>query len=418
MKRWIMIVAAMGVSAFGMTGMVPGAFAGGGTEPPALRGVGAGPGDLAPAPPAPQYNQDGAAGSSAGTGSVELPKALQGLKIGGVVYLSYLGGKAGGEKYNRFEMKRGYFDVRKTLTPYLMGRYTTDIHQLSSGDWETRMKYLYAKFTFEGNDVVSQPGVEFGQGHAPYHDFWEAINGYRLQGTMFLERSGVFNSADQGVVFGADLGGELGPEYRKTVNPHYAGRRGSVQLGVYNGGGYHAKEVNNNKVVEGRLTLRPAPDRAPGLQVSVVGMDGKANVSAVPGRPLPDWRGADVMLSYESRLVTVTAEGYAGTGNQSGTAVDFNGRSLDQNGQSVFASVRLPEHEAWGAMARFDHFDTNIHSGTRFDETNDQVDRVIGGVSYTMTSGNMWLVDVEHVSHTVIHMSDETRGELALQLHY
>ena len=412
MKRWMLVIC--GDRDFRARHRWDGAGRGGrrGTGFAGHRRRGAFLGDLAQAPSATQYNQADAAGGSTGNNSAELPKALQGLKIKGTVFIAYAAQKSGGKTSNQFELKRGYLDVQKTLTPYLSGRYTTDITQLGSGDWETRVKYLYAKFTFEGNSFITQPNVEFGQGHAPYHDFWEAINGYRLQGTMFLERSGVFTSADRGVVFGSNLGGEMDATYKKEVNGHYAGRRGSLQIGVYNGGGYHAKEMNENKVVQGRVTVRPVPDQVPGLQVSVVGMDGKSNVAPGASGTLPDWRGADVMLSYQSRRVTATAEGYAGTGNQSGSAT-FNGRSLDQNGYSVFASVRIPEYEAWGVMGRYDHFDNNIHTGT-----NDEPDRFIGGVSYAMASGNMWLVDFEHVKHSVSGMSDENRGELALQLSY
>jgi len=412
-KRFVMVLSVIGVSALGIGGTAPGAAAGEGHGSPALSGAQQAPGDLAQAPPATRFNQAGAAGGSAGNGSAELPKALQGLKIKGTVYLAYAAQKSGGKTSNQFELKRGYLDVQKTLTGYLSGRYTTDITQLGSGDWETRIKYLYAKFTFQGTSFITQPSVEFGQGHAPYHDFWEAINGYRLQGTMFLERNGVFTSADRGVVFGCNFDGEMDAAYKNDVNGHYAGHRGSAQIGVYNGGGYHAKEMNENKVVQGRVTVRPVPDQVPGLQVSVVGMDGKSNLAPGSGGMLPDWRGADVMLSYQSPNLTATGEAYSGKGNQSGSAVDASGNSLDQNGYSFFAAVRIPRHTAWGVMGRYDHFDGNIHTST-----NDEPDRFIGGVSYTMSGGNMWLVDFEHVKHSVSGMSDENRGELALQLSY
>jgi hypothetical protein len=377
---------------------------------PALDGTGSMLGMPAPGL-APAHLEQGEGGG--GGGSVELPKALQGLKIGGVFFLSYAAGKANDQTYNQFDLKRGYFDVQKTITPFLAGRYTTDITRLGSGDFETRMKYLYGKFTFKAGSFLTQPNIEFGQGHAPYHDFWEAINGYRLQGTMFLERNGVMSSADVGAVFGSNLGGEMDADYKNRVNSHYAGKYGSLQAGVYNGGGYHAKELNENKVGEARLTVRPLPMQVPGLQVSVFGVDGKGNVARTPGMPLPDFKVVNAMLSYQSHLVTVTGEGYAGTGNQGGSAVDGSGRSRDQNGYSVFAGVRIPQHEAWGLMARYDHFDSDIHVST-----NDEPDRIIAGVSYRMASGTMWLVDVERVNHSLSGMPDETQGELALQLQY
>ncbi len=412
MKRWTAMLAVLSALALGMCGTVPGAAAGERTDSPAIGDAPADPGDLAQAPVAKRYNQDGAAGGSMGNGPIELPKALQGLSIHGTVFISYMVMKQGDAKSNRFDLKRGYFDVQKTLTPYLAARYTTDITRLGSGDWETRIKYLYGKFTFDAGSFLTQPGVEFGQGHVPYHDFWEAVNGYRLEGTMFLERNDVVNSADVGAVFFSNFGGEMSSGYQKDVDGHYAGRYGSTQIGVYNGAGYHGKEANDNKPVEARVTVRPLPGQAPGLQVGLFGVDGKANVAPIAGM-IPDWRIADLMLSYQSRNFTVTGEGYAGKGNLGGSAVYADGRSRDQNGYSVFAKVKLPQHEAWGAMARYDHFDSDIHSAD-----NDEPDRMIGGVSYTMKGGNMWLVDVDHVKHSLDAIPDETTGELALQMSY
>lgn len=343
----------------------------------------------------------------------DLPKALQGLKIGGVSYMAYTAGKANDETYNQFDLKRGYLDVQKTITPYLTGRYTTDLTRLSSGDFEIRMKYLYGKFTFNAGSFLTQPNVEFGQGHAPYHDFWEAINGYRVQGTMFLERSGVMSSADVGVVFGSNLGGEMDAEYKKNVNGHYAGKYGSLQAGIYNGGGYHAKEMNENKVPEARLTVRPLPMQAPGLQITAFGVAGKGNLARTPGEPLPDFRVLNLMVSYQSPRVTLTGEGYAGTGNQGGSWVDGSGNSRNQNGYSFFGKVTFDPEKPWGVMARYDHFDSDIHV-----DTNDELDRVIGGVSYSMSSGAMWLVDVERLMHSTDGTPDDTTAELALQIKY
>lgn len=336
----------------------------------------------------------------------ELPKALQGLKIGGVSYMAYLAGKKDDQTMNQFNLKRGYLDVQKTITPYLTGRYTTDLTRLSSGDFEIRTKYLYGKFTFDAGSFLTQPSVEFGQGHAPYHDFWEAINGYRVQGEMFLERNHVMNSADVGVVFGSNLGGEMDPEYKKTVNSHYAGKYGSVQVGIYNGGGYHASEKNENKVPEARVTVRPLPMSVPGLQVTAFGVVGKGNVAPDSTNNLPDWKVLNLMVSYQSARFTLTGEGYTGTGSQGGSGGD-------QNGYSFFGKLRPDPEKPWEVIARYDHFDSNIHV-----DTNDETDRIIGGVAYHMSSGALWLLDVDHLMHSVDGKPDDTTAELALQIKY
>ena len=105
---------------------------------------------------------------------------------------------------------------------------------------KVRLKYAYAKFHLPDWGVLTRPEVEVGMAHMPWLDFEEHINLYRMQDTMFMERNGLFNSADLGVTFLALLGGTLPDEYQKKVSKHYPGRWGSVSFGVYNGGGYHA----------------------------------------------------------------------------------------------------------------------------------------------------------------------------------
>ena len=51
--------------------------------------------------------------------------------------------------------------------------------------------------------------TEVGLGHIPWLDFEESVNPYRCQGTMAIERAGVFNSADLGVSIRGDFGGKL-----------------------------------------------------------------------------------------------------------------------------------------------------------------------------------------------------------------
>jgi len=347
--------------------------------------------------------------------TVELPSALQGLKVGGVFYLSYQNGLTGmgpgtddgTTAYNQFVLNRGYLDVQKTVSPYFMGRYTTDITRTSGGDWMTRIKYLYGKFSFKGNDAVSGIGVEFGQVHNPWLDFEESINGFRMQGTMFLERSGLFNSADVGVMAGSDLGGKVDEDYRKNVNSHYAGRIGTWQLGVYNGGGYHASEKNLNKVVEGRLTVRPLPDVLPGLQASALGMIGKGNVAM----HAPDFNLFNGMLSYQSVYFTGTAQFYAGEGNSGGSAADSTGAAYKQRGYSVFAAAHVAKENRVSVIGRFDYFDGNTD-----DDNNDLKKLFIAGVAYTFVGNNTLLVDYQTTDHSSSGWANDQQVQATLQV--
>ncbi|MEJ2367431.1 MAG: hypothetical protein P8Z49_03530 [Acidobacteriota bacterium] len=351
-----------------------------------------------------------------------VPGWVSRLHIGSTMYLSYQNGqKYAGvpgqtESYSQMALKRGYFDVKYDVNDWFQARFTTDITRVGDGSVNTRIKYLYGKFHWAGNDFFTKPYMEFGQVHVPYHDFWEAINGYRMQGTMFLERNGIFNSADDGVVFGSDFGGEMPASYKKNVDPHYAGRYGSWQLGVYDGGGYHAGEKNQNKVVEARFTLRPLPDVIPGLQIGVLGISGKGNVAPSATGYLPDWTAVDGMVSYESARFTATGEYYTGKGNQSGTAVNPDGTARKQDGYSFFAAAKVSPDKKFRVIGRYDRFNTSTEAA--YSALQDIQKRYIFGVAYDMFKGNMWLLDYEQLEHSLTGIPNEKQLQLTLQVKF
>ena len=328
-------------------------------------------------------------------------KALHGISIHGTFYLSYQNGThtvAGtSARYSRFTLKRGYFDLHDAVLPWLEARYTVDLTRDAGGSFMVRQKYLYGKLHFKGGAALSGVGVEVGQVHTPWLDFEEAMNGYRLQDEMFLDKNHVVTSADLGLTFGSDFGGSMSSEYKKNVNKHYAGRYGSWQIGVYNGAGYHDPEHNQDKVLMGRVTVRPLPALVPGLQATVFGWYGKGNVApATVGGALPDYDGVDVMLSYQHKHATVMAEYYTGTGKLNGKAVDASGNALAQTGWSVFGAAKLLPSAKLSLIARWDHFDTNAA-----DATADVQDRYIVGVGWTLHGGNQVLLDYDHLQHSV-----------------
>ena len=326
------------------------------------------------------------------------------FKVGVLGYISYQDGTSGGKDYSKFVLKRGYLNVESKVLPYLSVRWTTDITQDSSGDVKPRMKYLYGRFTGHQMGFITDPMLEFGLVHMPWLDYEEAINGYRMQDTMFTERNGLFNSADFGITIGGLFGGKMPAEYQKTVSSAYPGRYGSFMIGVYNGTGYHAAEHNTNKVLEGRISIRPLPDVVPGLQFSYFGIHGKGNTAAAP-----DWNLNLGWVSYESQYFVLTGQYLKGTGNQAGTAVDSMGKSLDRDGYSVFADGKITPQ--WSVIARYDHFDPN----TKLD--NQAQKRTIGGVAYHLGKGNILLLDYEQLKFDNGSPTDK-RGQLTLQVKF
>jgi hypothetical protein len=354
------------------------------------------------------------------TAQVSMPSAgaeLEGvrdLKIGALAYLSYQDGTlANGTSYSDFLIKRGYIDIRKKITPYFSARITPDVHQDEGGDLKVRLKYAYGQFNFDGSGLLQKPYVEVGVSHMPWLDFEEHINRFRMQDTMFMERNGLFNSADIGVLFGANLGPELDEEYRERVNDHYAGRWGSFGIGVYNGGGYHASENNDNKAIEGRLTVRPVPDVVPGLQFSVFGVSGKGNTPDDTGEPIPDWDVLAGMVSYESPRLVLTAQYEQGDGNQKGSAIRPDGTARPHDGYSFFTEIRLDRDQKYSLIGRYDRFDTD-----RDDPASDVATRWITGFAWRFYKGNYWLLDFDRLEHTVPGLDTEDRVQLTLQIKY
>jgi len=360
----------------------------------------------------------------------DLPKGLAGMEFEALGFVDYSVGSTGAkndttQSLNRFTLTRGYLTVKKEILPWMRARTTLDVTQLDdSGDWEARLKYLYGELRPGDLGPLTQMQAEIGQGHIPWLDFEEHVNPYRCQGTMPIERAGIFNSADLGVSLRGNIGGKLADAKKRTGNSHYDGQYGSWHVGVYNGSGYHKKEKNDDKVLEGRLTIRPLPDMAPGLQVSYLGITGEGNMDQGP-----DYTVNLGMVSYEHPWFILTGQYFQTTGNASGELVDGSGDALDTEGYSFFGNVKLPVADKRLALfGRYDHFDADKDAKV----TNDaDYDLALGGVSFDLHHGNMILVDYETVSYgkgsgglgklattDKVNLGDDERIQIVYQIKY
>lgn len=340
-------------------------------------------------------------------------KALKGIKFGLLWYLSYMdgqgadvGGKGGdGIDRSKFAIKRGYFRFTKEILPWFDAHMTFDVTQVKEeegsleGSVAVRIKYAYAKFKLPDIAFLTKPFVEFGIVHMPWLDYEEHLNFYRCQDTMFLERNKTFNSADFGLTFVSLLGGEMSEEYKQKVNSYYPGRYGSFTLGIYNGGGYHASEKNENKVIESRLTIRPLPDIIPGLQFTYFGITGKGNKETEP-----DWNVNLGFVSYEHEYIVLTGQYYKGKGNQSGAD------EYDKDGYSIFTEIK--PHKKFSLIGRYDYFDPND------DLSKDENERYIAGVAYHIDKRhkNMVVLDYDYVNYKDSSKKDDNRVQLTLQV--
>jgi hypothetical protein len=172
-----------------------------------------------------------------------------------------------------------------------------------------------------------------------------------------------------------------------------------MSLGVYNGGGYHASEKNENKVLEGRLTVRPLPDILPGLQLSYFGLTGKGNKEEEP-----NWKANLGFASFEHEYFVLTGQYYWGEGNQKGAD------EYDKDGYSIFAEIKPMKKIS--VIGRYDYFDPND------DANDDENTRYIVGLAYHLDKPhkNMLVLDYDTVDYEDPSKKDDKRVQLTLQV--
>ena len=344
-------------------------------------------------------------------GQIQLNKSDNGvLTIKGQWFLSYQAGEIKGNEFNQFFLKRGYITVEKSLSAKITGRITPDIsvdrEGDGEGDVELRLKYCYLKYELPSTKIFTKPFIEFGLVHRPWLDFEGHINHYRVQGTMFLERNKIFNSADYGVTLVSYFGGEMDDDYKKNVSKSYPGKYGSLAVGIYNGGGYHAIEKNTNKTIEGRFTVRPLVQSFPGLQLTYLGAIGKGNTESAP-----DWALHAGFLSWEHQNFVLTGMYFSGEGNSSGSAVQSFGEPLRQDGYSFFGEFKFFSQK-FSVIGRYDYFNSETELNNSISQ------RFIMGLAYHFIKGCKILFDYDSVETNNSNKKEDSIFELAVEVRY
>lgn len=313
-------------------------------------------------------------------------KILESSSVSTQIFLGYRYFMEGNDHFNEFTVKRGYINFQKSLNKYLSGRITPDLtvdqEGDGEGDLEMRLKYCYMELKDDGNYwIFSNPRVVVGEVFTPWVDFEEKINLYRVVGSHFLDKASIVSSADFGITSTALIGGKLDSNYQKEVNNSYPGRYGSLAFGVYNGGGYHALEKNNNKTLQWRLTIRPLPEVLTGFQISYTGAHGKGNTDLYP-----DWNFNAGVMSYENKFFTLTGQYFKGVGNHEGSIADVNGKSYNVDGYSAFAELKFFKKKL-SLFGRYDYMNTD-----KITEKVKSTQEVIG-ISYHIYGKNQVVLD-------------------------
>jgi len=255
------------------------------------------------------------------------------IRIGVLSYLQYAAELENRDGLSVFDVTRAYLNVNAQVSQNVRFRFTPDVRRVTDGSLAgtltVRVKYAFAQFD---NIVNERSWVRFGMHQTPWLDFEESINRYRVQGTVFSEREALIpGSADFGVSYLTPLPGGFG----------------EVHGGVFNGEGYTQTDPNKYKSAQGRLTLRPFPNRgaANGLRLSAFYNAGWYDED----RPR---RLGIVMGSFEHTHLVVTLQTVAAT--ESPTAVAP--RDIDRDGWSIFVEPRQGP-SGWAGIFRLDAFD-------------------------------------------------------------
>lgn len=256
---------------------------------------------------------------------------------------------------NQFNVGRSYLNVTGNISRIVAFRITPDIARETgagsslSGSLVFRIKYAYGQFNLD--DWIA-PGswARLGIQQTPIVDYEEGVYRYRFQGTVFTEREGYMSSSDAGASF------------RYSLPSNY----GEVHAGVYNGENYNRLEVNDQKSLQVRGTIRPFA---------------RSGTTALRGLRLTAFYTGDhyvedgernrfvAQATFEHAYLNAGANFLATTDQTSIARPEVSGR-----GFSIWATPRSPS--GWEALLRYDRMtpDTTADSQVR--------SRSIVGVAY------------------------------------
>ena len=284
---------------------------------------------------------------------------------------------------NSFDVARSYINITGNLSHIVAFRITPDITResgllslgsgssVSSDSLVFRIKYAYAQFNLD-DWMTKGSWARLGIQQTPWVDFEEGIYRYRFQGTVFAERIPLpttMTSSDAGVSF------------HYNVPSNY----GDFHVGVYNGENYQKVEVNNQKAIELRGTVRPFATSLPvlrGLRAHLVYYDDHYASNDERRRVMGN-------VTFEHRYLNAGFDYLSAKDQTLATAAD-----VSSNGYSILATPRIPAATgaSWEGLLRYDHFTPNTSTAFAPSSTspspgatvfNDQKqNRTIVGVAY------------------------------------
>jgi hypothetical protein len=253
-------------------------------------------------------------------------------------------------KRNAFDVGRAYINLTGNISHLIAFRLTPDItrqsglftlgpnNSVSSDSLVFRIKYAYAQFNFD-DWMTRGSWARLGIQPTPWVDFEEGIYRYRFQGTVFAERIPLpttMTSSDAGASFHYNLPSNYG----------------DLHVGVYNGENYQRVEVNDQKALEFRGTLRPFATGLPllrGLRAHLVYYDDHYAGSDQRKRVMGN-------VTFEHSYLNAGFDYLGAKDKTLAIATEVSSR-----GYSIWATPRAPlaNGASWEGLLRYDHFTPN-----------------------------------------------------------
>lgn len=303
------------------------------------------------------------------------------VKIGGLLFADYTytasvappAKDANGNEINpsSFNISRAYINVQGNLNRYISYRITPEVARETSsssslsGSQEFRIKFAFVQFNLD-QWLTKGSWIRAGLNQTPWTEYEETIYRYRFQGPILVDREGFLFSSDAGV----------------TLHYNFPSDYGDLQAGVYNGEGWAHSEVNDQKALQIRATLRPMPANAAlhGLRVSGF-YDTDHYASGLPRNR------AIGQVTYEHPRVNVGIDIVSTTDRPSSSA-----KETRTHGSSIWATPKFGH--GWEALLRHDA----LRSNTAGKKTRD-----IEGVAY-------WFPLQSGITSALMFDRDASRG--------
>ena len=182
------------------------------------------------------------------------PDDTPSIKMGAVFYGDYTYTQSPEQKdsgnnpihFSQFNISRSYLNITGNISHLVAFRITPDVSRETgfgsslAGSLTFRIKYAFAQFNLD-DWMTKGSWARLGIQQTPWVDFQEGLYRYRFQGTVFSEREGFLSSSDAGASFHYNLPSNYG----------------DFHVGVYNGETYSKAEVNDQKAIQVRGSVRP-----------------------------------------------------------------------------------------------------------------------------------------------------------------